>query len=113
MGAFTESVIDRYAVELSEELAATWEEWRGDCMCGKMNVFGFLDRCVECAIDCVHLNENEYGGTSECVRLHLGLPTDNVFRCYWLVTEIAQKTLEYQAEIWRGIARANSQGVAS
>ena len=113
MGAFTELIADNHARECAQVLAESWDIWRGDCpTCDRVGAFGFLDRCAECAVECVYLNEMEYGGTTEYVHIHLDIDSESG-RCVRLIDLIAEKTLEHQANIWRNLARLNGQGVTA
>ena len=112
IGDIMRSIVDRYARECAGVLAESWDVWRGDCdICGRVDSFGFCDRCVECAIESVYENEREYGGTSEYVRDVLNVPYGSG-RCVRLVEAVAHKAMDYQAEIWENLARLNNRGVA-
>lgn len=107
MRTFTESVVDHHALLCAQVLAGSWDEWRGDCdICGAVDAFGFCDRCVNCAIESIRENENEYGGTSETVRDHLDVQYGSG-RCVRLVGAVVSRTLEYQARIWLNQAFLN------
>jgi hypothetical protein len=100
MRTFTESVVDHHALLCAQALAESWEIWRGNCdICGTVNAFGFCDRCVNCAIECVYENEREYGGTSEAVRDYLDIPYGSG-RCVRLLDAVVSRTLEFQTCIW-------------
>lgn len=104
MSTFTESVVDHHALLCAQVLAGSWGEWRGDCdICGAVNAVGFCDRCTECAIESVYMNELEYGGTSEAVRDYLDIPYGSG-RCVRLLDAVVGRTMEIQATIWRGVA---------
>jgi len=106
------SFIDRHARECAGVLAESWDVWRGDCdICGRVDSFGFCDRCVECAIESVYDNEREHGGTSEYVVNHFGIQYPYE-RCPRLVEGVAHLAMDYQADIWRNLARLNNRGVA-
>jgi hypothetical protein len=68
------------------------------------NTGGGCDRCTECAIESVYSNEMEYGGTSEYVRDALGIPYGSG-RCVRLLDAVVGRTMEYQAQIWRGVGQ--------
>ena len=56
-----------------ERLAGTWDYWRGTCcVCGAVDVPGYVDRCTECAISSIHENEREYGGTTDEISMYFG-----------------------------------------
>jgi len=98
------SLVDRHARECAQVLAESWDIWHGDCeICATPSVSGFCDRCTECAIESVYSNEMEYGGTSEYVRDALGIPYGSG-RCVRLLDAVVGRTMEYQAQIWRGVA---------
>lgn len=98
------SLIHRHALMCARELAQAWDVWRGDCdICGAVNAVGFCDRCTECAIESVYENELEFGGTSEWVVAHFGIEYPYE-RCARLVEAVAHETMDYQAEIWRGVS---------
>lgn len=98
---FSESVAHRFGYECAMSAVRVWEPWSGDCdICGRLRVVGFCDRCTECAIESVYENEREYGGTTELVRDHLEIPYGSG-RCVRLLNLVAEKCLEYQAQIWR------------
>jgi hypothetical protein len=101
------SLVDRHARECAQVLAESWDVWRGDCdICRAVDAFGFCDRCTECAIESVYDNEREHGGTTEYVVSHFGIeyPYD---RCPRLVEAVAHLAMDYQANIWRNLARLN------
>lgn len=107
MRSFTESVVDHHALLCAQALAESWDVWRGDCdICGAVDAFGFCDRCVNCAIESIRDNENEYGGTSEAVRDHLDVAYGSG-RCVRLVGAVVSRTLEFQARIWLNQAFLN------
>jgi hypothetical protein len=92
--------IHELAVQVAHMNARAWEQWSGDCdICGTPDTVGFCDRCTNCAIDSVFINEREYGGTTESVLDYLGLTNGVAYpRTLDRITELA---LEIQAQLWR------------
>ena len=98
------SFLDELAEDLAYGLAESWDTWRGDCQCGRLDAVGFCDRCVDCAIDSVYANELEFSGTTEAFgdmvkKYEIGETHPRV------TDYVVGKALETQAEIWRYMAK--------
>jgi hypothetical protein len=58
---------------IAQRLAGTWQYWRGTCcVCGGVDVAGYVDRCTGCVLASIFENEREYGGTTEEIKKYFG-----------------------------------------
>ena len=96
------------AQAVAERLAESWESWRGNCQCGKVDALGLCDRCTDCAIESVYINEREYGGTTESVMHYLMI--DDADRYARTLDRIVPLVLEIQADIWRDTTKLSKVG---
>lgn len=97
------SFIQKIGQEIGSLHAESWESWRGDCQCGRIDALGFCDRCTECAIESVYENEREYGGTTESICNYLMI--EDVDKYPRLIDHLVGISLSTQAESWRWLTR--------
>jgi len=100
--------VEMHGENTAPRFAESWETWRGDCHCGVRNAIGFCDRCVECAIESVYINEMDFGGTSEGVSDYFGIVDVRESHPH-LADRLVAYILVRQAEIWRRMAGVYSR----
>jgi hypothetical protein len=100
--------IQKAAQQIAEKNAESWEPWRGDCHCGKVDALGFCDRCTECAVQSIYENEREYGGSTESAMSYLMI--DDSDRYARILDHIVGASLEIQAGIWRDATKLCKAG---
>jgi hypothetical protein len=99
--------IHELAVQVAQSNAESWDIWRGDCdICGTPDTVGFCDRCTECAIDSIFINEREYGGTTESVLDYLGITNPEKYPR--ILDYLRGEVLDIQSRIWRNITLLNA-----